>query len=105
MDILKVLGNIWIYIYPILIASTLLIVILNIIGYRHEKLHQYSVFSKIFVVLMLSSFAYYLYDTLSRSSKSFTELIQGFYDWDIYLAFYFLIISFVGTVIFIFFKK
>ena len=37
MDILKVLGNNWIYIYPILIASTLLIVILNIIGYRHEK--------------------------------------------------------------------
>lgn len=105
MDILKILGTIWMYMYPVLLVSTLLVVILNIVGYKPERIYQYSVFSKIFVSLMIASFVYYIYDALSRSNKGFIELLQGFYEWAIYLAFYFLIISLIGTVLFIFFKK
>ena len=105
MDIMKILGNIWLYLYPILIVSTLLVLLLNIIGYRPRNLYQYGIFSKFFIALILASFLYYLYDTLSRVSRSFTELISGFYEWAIYLAFYFLIISLIGSVIFISFRK
>ncbi|UGU18152.1 hypothetical protein LS482_09755 [Sinomicrobium kalidii] len=105
MDILKILGTIWMYVYPVLLVSTLLVVILNVVGYKHERIHQYGIFSKIFVSLMIASFIYYLYDALPRSNKGFIELAQGFYEWAIYLAFYFLIISLIGTALFIFFKK
>lgn len=105
MDIFKILGNIWMYVYPLFIVVTLLTVLLQLVGYKPIKLNQFNVFSKIFMLLMLVSFAYYLYDTLSRSSKGFTELIQGFYSWAIYLAFYFLIISLIGTALFAVFKK
>lgn len=86
-------------------VGSIIIVLLNLIGVKFKNLSFFNIFSKIFITLILLSFLYYAYDTLSRSGKSFSELISGFYEWAIYLAFYFLIISIIGSAIFTFFKQ
>lgn len=100
---MKVLGNIWIYLYPIIIVSSMIIILLNLIGFK-LKFNFLNVFSRIFMSLILLSFLYYSYITLSRNSKSFIDLISGYYEWVIYLAFYFLIIGVIGSAIVPYFK-
>ena len=101
MDILNILGEIWMFLYPLLIISTFIVVLAKIFGYRRANLYSFNIFSGLFVFLTLAAFGYYLVNVLAGSDKSFFELIKGFYDWNIYIAFYFLIISLIGTFIYI----
>ncbi len=106
MNINSVLGHIWIYLYPLLLISTALIVLFNLIGFNLRGVYWFKIFSIVFISFTLGSFIYYLYQTYSISnSYIFFEVIKGFYYWAVFLTFYTTIISFIIMAIYYLYQK
>ena len=96
MDIYKFLGYTWMYLYPLLLISSFIVITCSLVGFDTKKIYWFRIFSSIFLSLISVAFIYYLYYTHSISdSYTLYEVIINFYSWAVFLAFYILLSSII----------
>ena len=92
MDLGNVLGYLWMMAYPIILSSSFVITVLKILGIK-SIVSKLWLFSSIFICLMFISFVKYSLGTTAIRKVTLLELFVDFYQWGIYGAFYYFLLS------------
>ena len=95
MDLFKILGHVWVYLYPTLLFGSFMITVFGVFLQTPKALVWFSIFGKTFLIFILFSFFYYLFEPVSGNDKGLVRLIYDFYEWAVYLAFYFFIVGII----------
>ena len=101
MDIIKILATLWYYLFPTLLAGSIIIILVNNL-FKIKKVVR--IFSVIFFIIMLILYVYYVISLLVNDNNEirsfFNDFIAiniSFYYWAYYLAFIVFIVSFSGA--------